>query len=107
MRWRGSIPPASRSCPRVDGHLPHRAVPCTVDAMGIRTQRRGAPAASVRRGDDMTIDRRAMMTGLVSAGALVQANVPSEAATGPEINASVIATLEDRKSTRLNSSHLG
>jgi lipid-binding SYLF domain-containing protein len=42
----------------------------------------------------MTIDRRAMMTGLVSAGALVQGNVPSEAATGPEINASVIATLD-------------
>jgi lipid-binding SYLF domain-containing protein len=35
-----------------------------------------------------------MMTGLVSAGALVQGNVPSEAATGPEINASVIATLD-------------
>ena len=42
----------------------------------------------------MTIDRRAVMTGLVSAGALVQANVPSEAASGPEINASVIATLD-------------
>jgi len=42
----------------------------------------------------MTIDRRAMVTGLVSVGALIQANVPSEAATGPEINASVIATLD-------------
>jgi len=43
----------------------------------------------------MGIDRRAMVTGLVSTGALIQANVPSEAATGPEINASVTATLDN------------
>jgi lipid-binding SYLF domain-containing protein len=42
----------------------------------------------------MSIDRRAMVTGLVSAGALIQANTLSEAATGPEINSSVNATLD-------------
>jgi lipid-binding SYLF domain-containing protein len=42
----------------------------------------------------MSIDRRTMLTGLVSAGALLEANTLSEAATGSEINASVIATLD-------------
>jgi len=41
----------------------------------------------------MTIDRRAMVTGLVSAGALLQTNARSEAASGPEINAGVSTTL--------------
>jgi len=64
--------------------------------MGIRSAGHGGGTDGLRQeGHHMSIDRRAMVTGLVSAGALVQANSLSEAATGPEINASVIATLDN------------
>jgi lipid-binding SYLF domain-containing protein len=43
----------------------------------------------------MSIDRRAMVAGLVTAGTLLQTNTRSEAASGPEINASVSATLDN------------
>ena len=42
----------------------------------------------------MSIDRRTVVTGLVSAGALLQTSTHGQAASGPEINASVGATLE-------------
>src|SRR5215813_5181874 len=42
----------------------------------------------------MSIDRRAVLTGLASAGALLQTGTHSEAASGPEIHASVGATLQ-------------
>jgi lipid-binding SYLF domain-containing protein len=42
----------------------------------------------------MGIDRRTVLTGLVSAGALLQTSAQGEAASGPEINASAGATLE-------------
>src|SRR5262249_5986973 len=42
----------------------------------------------------MGIDRRTVLTGLVSAGALLQTSTHGEAASGPEINASVGATLQ-------------
>jgi lipid-binding SYLF domain-containing protein len=42
----------------------------------------------------MSIDRRTVVTGLVSAGALLQTSAQGQAASGPEINASVGATLE-------------
>jgi len=42
----------------------------------------------------MGIDRRTVLTGLVSAGALLQTGTHSEAASGPEIHASVGATLQ-------------
>src|SRR5215510_10920026 len=92
MRWRGSIPPASRSYRDASHCLPHCAEPCNLSAMGIRTPPRIYGVC--QEGDDMSIDRRAMVTGLVSAGALIQANTLSEAATGPEINSSVSATLD-------------
>src|SRR3954453_19599405 len=42
----------------------------------------------------MGIDRRTLVTGLVSAGALLQTSTHGQAASAPEINASVGATLE-------------
>src|SRR5436190_23920165 len=42
----------------------------------------------------MSIDRRTLVTGLVSAGALLQTSTHGQAASAPEINASVGATLE-------------
>jgi lipid-binding SYLF domain-containing protein len=42
----------------------------------------------------MSIDRRTVVTGLVSAGALLQTSTHGQATSGPEINASVGATLE-------------
>ncbi len=42
----------------------------------------------------MGINRRTVLTGLVSAGALLQTSTQGEAANGPEINASAGATLE-------------
>src|SRR2546423_558414 len=42
----------------------------------------------------MSIDRRTVLTGLVSAGALLQTSTQGQAANAPEINASVGATLE-------------
>src|SRR5262245_61618460 len=42
----------------------------------------------------MSIDRRTVLTGLVSAGALLQTSAHGQAASGPEINAPVGATLE-------------
>jgi len=41
----------------------------------------------------MGIDRRSVLTGLVGAGALLQTSTQGQAASGPEINASVGATL--------------
>src|SRR5689334_3614508 len=96
MHWRGSTSLALENYRRGEWFV-CRVVPSRVTSSPWGSGRRhGGGTCGVRQegGNDMTIDRRTLVTGLVSTGALIQANSLSEAATGPEINASVIATLD-------------
>src|SRR5262245_35900974 len=111
MRWRLSTTPALKNYRRPNRRLPHSAGPCNVAGMGNSEHRSRVAYAVLRprktekhtklrntlggtEGQLMSIDRRTVVTGLVSAGALLQSSTHGQAASGPEINASVGATLE-------------
>src|SRR5262245_61037723 len=102
-RWRVSTTPALENYRRPNRRLPHSAGPCNVAGMGNSGHRSRVAYAVLRREklrntlggtEGMSIDRRTVVTGLVSAGAVLQTSTHGQAASGPEINASVGATLE-------------